>query len=226
MNAASDGRSVEDCWNTIGIRGDSSCPKLVQHVHCRNCPAYAAAAVTFLRRDLPDGYLSDRTRHLAQQHEAEERGTHAVVIFRVADEWFALSMLALDEVAEPRPVHSLPHQKSGTVLGLVNVRGELVICISLARLLGLKTSAEASRANGTTACPRLLVVSHGGQRVTFPVDDMGGLYRYHPRELGALPATVAKSASPFTKSILPWNSCAVGLLDEQRLMPVMNRSIA
>ncbi len=40
----SDLPSVDDCWNRIGVRGDRSCPKLAEHIHCRNCPVHAAAA--------------------------------------------------------------------------------------------------------------------------------------------------------------------------------------
>jgi chemotaxis-related protein WspD len=39
---------------------------------------------------------------------------------------------SLDEIVGPRPVHSLPHRRNPALLGLVNVRGELVICVSLA----------------------------------------------------------------------------------------------
>ena len=41
---------VDDCWNRIGIRGDKSCERLPEHVHCRNCPVYAAAAKRILDR--------------------------------------------------------------------------------------------------------------------------------------------------------------------------------
>ena len=33
-----------DCWNKIGVSGDLSCPELNTHIHCRNCPVFAAAA--------------------------------------------------------------------------------------------------------------------------------------------------------------------------------------
>ena len=38
-DATSTSRStIDDCWNRIGVRGDASCPKLDDYVHCRNCP--------------------------------------------------------------------------------------------------------------------------------------------------------------------------------------------
>ena len=26
---------IDDCWNRIGVRGDASCARLVEYVHCR-----------------------------------------------------------------------------------------------------------------------------------------------------------------------------------------------
>jgi chemotaxis-related protein WspD len=30
-------KSLDDCWNRIGVRGDGSCRELEQHIHCHNC---------------------------------------------------------------------------------------------------------------------------------------------------------------------------------------------
>ena len=48
--------TITDCWNKIGVRGDSSCRELEEHVHCRNCPVHAAAAVALLDREMPGQY--------------------------------------------------------------------------------------------------------------------------------------------------------------------------
>ena len=41
--------AFDDCWNRIGISGDRSCPELVQHVLCRNCPVFEAGTPGVLR---------------------------------------------------------------------------------------------------------------------------------------------------------------------------------
>ena len=118
--------TINDCWNRIGVRGDGSCPELEQYAHCRNCPVYSAAALTLLDRELPAGYAGRMDRPFRRTQEARRsRILHSAIIFRIGAEWFALPTLALDEVAELRTIHSLPHRRSGVVLGLVNVRGEL-----------------------------------------------------------------------------------------------------
>src|SRR5882724_3480372 len=79
-----------DCWNRIGVRGDSSCPQLEQHIHCRNCPVYSAAAAHLLDTAPPADYLSHWTQQVAQKSALTEITTHSVVVFRVDAEWLAL----------------------------------------------------------------------------------------------------------------------------------------
>ena len=50
-----DTQAIDDCWNRIGVRGDQSCPLLIEHIHCRNCALYAAAAIRLL--DDPEGLV-------------------------------------------------------------------------------------------------------------------------------------------------------------------------
>ena len=45
-----DTQAIDDCWNRIGIHGDKSCPLLAEHIHCRNCSVYSAAATRLLDR--------------------------------------------------------------------------------------------------------------------------------------------------------------------------------
>ena len=113
-------------------------------MHCRNCPTFAAAAVTLLDRAAPPGYLADWAAHLARaesQAEADPAVAHngvSSVVFRVETEWLALPTSVLQEVTELRAIHTLPHRRGGSVFGIINVRGELLICVSLAKLLGLE----------------------------------------------------------------------------------------
>lgn len=208
------------CWNEIGVHGDRSCRHLVQHVHCRNCPVYSAGGASLLDAPLPDGYRAHWAGHVARPVEREEAGLTSIVSFRLHSEWLALPTQVLNEVAGLRPIHSLPHRRGGVVLGLVNVRGELRTCVSLARLIGLDEAAgDASRA-------RLLVAQHTGAPVAFVVDEVRGTQRYASRDLKHAPATVALAAAAYTKAVLPWREGFLGLLDEQKLFHAIDRSLA
>ena len=135
------------CWNEIGVQGNATCPELQQFIHCRNCPVYSSAAVKLLDRPLSAAVPPrvDRAFRATQAARGAGHGASALV-FRINAEWFALPTQAFQEVAEHRPVHSLPHRRHGTVLGLVNIRGELLICVSLGHLLGLERAPSATNA--------------------------------------------------------------------------------
>jgi chemotaxis-related protein WspD len=220
------GAAAGDCWTRTGVLGDGSCPALKEHAHCRNCPVYAAAAARLLDGPLPAGYGAAWAPHFARPAIVEEAGGGSAVIFRLGSEWFALAAGAFDEATELRTIHSLPHRRGGTILGLVNVRGELLICISLARLLGLEETAPMRSEAGAISRRRLLVVRHEGSRVAVPVEEVQGTHRYRPPELRAVPATLARASSAYTAGLLSWRERNVGLLDERRIVQAISRNAA
>jgi chemotaxis-related protein WspD len=221
-------RRLDDCWNRIGVemQGDASCPQLEQYAHCRNCPAYSAAAMGALDREPPAGYLAAWTGHFADaKPRVAAAETHSLLVFRLGSEWFALPTEVIDEIAEERAIHSLPHRRSGIVLGLVNVRGELLICVSLVKLLGLSSPAPEPGLDAM-ARRRLVVIRRDGKRLAFPVDEVQTVHRYRLLELQAVPATITKAAASFTRAMLPWLRRSVGCLDEQLVIAALNRSLA
>ena len=212
---------IHDCWNSIGVAGDRRCAELAKFIHCRNCPVYSAAGVRLLNRALPPDYQREWTKHFAEPKKLVGPGRVSVVIFRIGPEWLALPTPVFQEVAERRPMHSLPHRHHGIVLGLINIRGELVICVSAGRLLGLEKKAGKPRA----MCDRLLVANWNGHRIAFPVDEVYGIHRYHPQELKEVPATVAKSGPTYTQGVLAWRDKSVGRLDEELFFSTLNRGL-
>ena len=243
--------AIDDCWNRISVRGDRSCPELRQHVHCSRCPIHAAAALALLDREAPPGYLADCTRHMAQAPE-DGQDVDSVVIFRIGTEWLALPTPVFREVAALPAIHSLPNRRGGIVQGVANVRGELLVCVSLGSVLGLVHSAETGHAlRQGVASRRLVVIGLDGRRLGFTVDEMHGIVRFDPGALKAVPATVARATATYSKAILAWHepvarppdggrtplagrrdapACtherAVGLLDEQLLFYTLHRSLA
>jgi len=220
-----DGPAVEirACWNEIGVPGNASCPRLAQVIHCHNCPVYSKAGVQLLDRPLLAEYRRAWTEHFAQEKKLAAPATTSALLFRINAEWLALPTPAFQEVAERRPVHSLPHRRQGIVLGLVNVRGELLICVSLGRLLGLDRSPLRETPRPTY--DRLLVAKWDGHRFVFPADEVRGIHRFQTPELHEPPATLAKSRLSYTRGILYWQDRTVGLLDADLLFSSLNRSL-
>lgn len=215
---------LDDCWSRIGIMGDASCSELEKHIHCRNCPVYAAAGAKLLERSVSQSYRQEWAIHFARPKASPTPGAISVVLFRIGSEWLALPTSAFQEVAEKRKVHSIPHRRKNTLLGLVNVRGELVVCVSLASVLGIKHSKTSD--GSRSIYERLLVASWNSQRVVFPVDEVHGVLRFEPDQLREPPATLSKSGTSYTRGVLPWQNCLAMCLDAELLFPALSASFA
>jgi chemotaxis-related protein WspD len=225
--------ALADCWNRIGIHGDRSCAELSGHIHCRNCPVFSAAARTLLDVPAPAGSRLNATEHFARPAQAGA-GLSAIadmqsaIVFRLRAEWYAIRTAVCLEVADLRPIHSLPHRRDGAVLGVANVRGGLLVCISLAVILGVAPRPEAvpTRSRGRAAVPRLLVARGTAGAVVFPVDEVQGTERFRTRDLKDVPATVAHAQAAYTQALVPLGDRTVGLLDEQLLFYTVERALA
>lgn len=187
-------------------------------MHCRNCPVYSENAARLLDTPVPPAYLRENARHYAQAKTTAKPGARSAVVFRLAREWLALPTTTFREIATPRPIHSLPHRCDRTVLGVANVRGELLVCVSLAAALGID--------GGSGAEARLAVIGRGSDRFVFPADEVAGLHRFDDAELAPVPATLAHAQAVYTRGVLAWQGRAVGVLDDELLFHTLNRSLA
>jgi chemotaxis-related protein WspD len=215
-----------DCWNSIGVHGDSSCKELERYVHCRNCPVYANAAANLLDGEPPADYIAHWTEQVRQSKGSADRASLSVLIFRLGSEWLALPTTALTEIAGLRPIHSIPHRRNGVVLGLANIRGELLACLSLRDVLSVEPAADVDAKKASEAVGRLLVIQRDGMRAACPVDEVHGIERFYARDLGPVPATLAGAAAKYTHALLTWQAHTVGVLDEQMLFQAVKRSVA
>ncbi len=230
-----------DCWNRIGLRGDRSCPELETVGHCHNCPVFARTGRQFLNGASPPGYLEEWTARLAAPPEKVAADLLGVLTFRLGEEWLSLPVQALVEVAPPRPVHRIPHRR-GLLAGLVNIRGELHLCVHLDHLLGIHGAAPPASplpgGRGSLApllpggggvggggSDRLLVTAWGGQHWVFPVDEVDQVRRLARAELTATPPTVALAAGRLTAGVFRDRERSIGLLDAERLFPSLQDKI-
>jgi chemotaxis-related protein WspD len=217
---SNDAQAIDDCWNRIGIHGDRSCPLLEEHIHCRNCSVYSAAATRLL-----DRYALAQEHRVATTSEdlASDVQTRSLVVFRLGEEWLGLPTRCLVEVSPVQAIHSLPHQRSRALLGVANVRGALVACLSFVELLGLDVSF-APASNGRVM-PRMLIVAAEGGPVVVPVDEVDGIHAIEARLLDAASAPAQNTNARFTRGVVQWRNRSLRLLDEEHLLSAVNRSL-
>jgi len=206
-------------------------------------PSNATDGRELLERKAPPDYLEKWTSVLAgnQVSDAEVASgevlvraaeTASVIIFRLEEEWLAFPANLLQEVTPPCAIHTLPHRSDALLLGLVSIRGEILLCISLSHMLNLaqgqprlpgETTTIAHPDLGTAA--RMVVIMEEDNRWVFPVDEVAGIHRFHMDEFQETPVVIAKAAEAYTKGVIRWQGKQVNFLDAHLLFYTLNRRI-
>ena len=204
-----------------------------------------SASAALLQRPIPADALHERTVQLAapMPQKTGQSDVCSVLVFRLGAEWFALSAGLCRQVISPLTAHILPHRSTDTLLGVVNVRGQMLLKVSFFDLLGLssvasseRTRSENNRANAaertaenSTAAkvyPRMVVIEKalpaGGSDVwVFDVDELDGI---HPIAFDAMEspaAGVQTSTATCTRRVFLWQNRRVSLLDDTRLFDTL-----
>ena len=228
---------LEDCWNHIGVWGDRSCSVLNDCVHCRNCHVYSAAGRSLLERLPPGDYLQEWTAVLAETKRGSESSTLSadgtvvrsdkslsVMIFRLANELFALPVGVFLEVSVPFVVHSVPRRSNALFLGMVNIRGEIMLAASLTNLLGLKTAKTAVASH--TGVGRMAVAGAPEGKWVFPIDEIYGIYLFNRDDVKSAPVVISNADSSYATGVFQWQNRSVALLDPDRIFSALNKEIS
>ena len=144
--------ALNDCWNSIGVRGDRSCPLLKENVHCQNCPTFATAAQALLDRPPPEGYVVELTSLLSSSASAaNQQNSLSALVFEIGGQLLAIDTKAVVEVTGPHPVHRVAHRSGRVFSGIVNIHGQLELAASLSGLLQISGATQAAE----PAAPRM-----------------------------------------------------------------------
>ena len=218
--------SLNDCWKTIGVwrTGGKRCEKLDEVIHCHNCDVYSMAGHTLLDREAPDGYEQEWTDVLAKEKFSKEKDLESVIVFRLGAEWLSLPVSMIGEITLMRDIFNLPHNQNRKLRGIVNIRGELIICMSLGYLIGVDRPDE-EWLKTDRAIQRLVMMREGSGYIVFPVSEVHGITRHHPNELNKAPDTIKKTSLSFIKGIIKWHDNNVGCIDEEALAKEISNNL-
>lgn len=155
----------------------------------------------------------------------ESRSVRAVrlLLFRLGDETIAIPAKLLRRVtplARPSPI---PHRSSGVLRGVCNIRGELVLCADLRRLLGLPARSENP---GETDTRRMVVIGPGDNSWVFEVDALMGVENVDSAEFREPPVTVEYSIGEYTQSVMQFGDTLVTILDGDRVLSGFKAGLA
>jgi chemotaxis-related protein WspD len=178
---------------------------------------YVERAREFFDRPPPEGYLKEWTDRLAKPEAAHETDLRSLLIFRLGAEWLALSTQFLVEVGAPQPIHSVPHRTNETLRGLVNIRGQIRLCISLHDVLVVERHAEVHHAAGVA---RMVIIQDRGEHWVFLVEEVARAIRLEGGKLRPPPSTLRVGVS-HTRAVFEWAGRTVGELDPARLFETL-----
>ena len=215
-----------DCWNTIGVWGHEKprCPELDHLTHCTNCPVYSAAGRQLLNRPLDDEYLDEWRRILSQPVNTRDEDSTSALIFRLGDEWFGINTSIVREITYCSKHHSLPHRKNPVLRGIVSVRGDILLCVSLGYLFGLHKSMKQHEEH-VHIHERYVVISDDEDTYTFPASEIRHIAHYNENTLESTPSTLNSDASSYIRGIFQYQDANVGLIDHTLLFHSLHRNI-
>jgi len=215
--------NINDCWNKIGVWGDQvpRCERLKELVHCRNCDIYSAAGSQLLSRTAEQEYLAEWQHNLSLPRKEKNTQLKSALVFRMGDEWFALASRFVKEITHCDKHHSLPHTKSPVLRGLVNVRGDLLLNVSLGYLFKIHKSETSSKYTHE----RYVVIGDSEEKFAFPVTEVREIIHYDTDDIKSTPSTLSKDTSCFVKGIIRHKNTDVGLLDSDLVFTALHKNI-
>lgn len=207
-------KKYNDCWNKIGVWSSASekCERLSQVVHCRNCDVFSQAGREVLDRRPPGGYVTQWRNEIAHQQEEIDKSLQGLMTFRIGKEWFAVPAKSLQEIAELRIIHRVPHNDNPYIAGIVNIGGEVDICYSLGNFLGVDKYK-----NESNVFQRLMVINYYGDRYIFPVSEISGMTRYGESDVLPVPSTLGGEKSSFVDGMFVSNKTHIAILNIEQI---------
>lgn len=200
--------ALSGCWRRIGVLGgDHSCPVLAEVLHCRNCEVLRTAARQLYERNAEVDEVA-----LPLDVHARNLPTRTALSLRLGSRWLGLPTSHVVEVTSERPVRRIAHRCRGQVEGVVNIRGELHLCVALAELLQLGLGESAG--NGRL----VLVGKRGGSPLAFRCDQVGELIGYQPAQLEAHPDTLSPSLQACVVGMLAQDQNRIAMIDGDALL--------
>lgn len=181
-------------------------------------PKDAGAVMRLLDQPLSDADLAEGSEYAARPARPRSGGSEGVLLFRLDGELLAIPAILLRRTtpyARPSPV---PHRTTGLLRGLCNIRGELVLCADLRRLLGVAPSADQVMKEGQSDPRRMVVIGTAAEPWVFEVDSLVGVERIDTGTLRPAPLTVEHAINAYVLGLTEIGGKPVTELDGERIL--------
>ncbi len=136
-------------------------------------------------------------------------GSTKQVVFKLGQEEYGLDILIVNVIESYNGVIPVPNSPD-YILGILNLRGEVIPVFSLRVKFGLpeiQTSTE-----------QLIVTRTNGMMVGFKVDAVCGIVEFSERELSEVPMIVKSEKTKYAKQVANKNDKMIILLDHEGIL--------
>lgn len=132
------------------------------------------------------------------------------VIFKLGEEEYGMDISKINAIEKYTGVVPVPNAPS-YILGILNLRGDVVPVYSLRKKFGMP---EAARDDKT----QLLVTKQDGMLVGYKVDSVSEIVELQEEELQEVPLIVRNSETSYAKGVANTSERMVLLLDNERIL--------
>jgi purine-binding chemotaxis protein CheW len=156
--------------------------------------------------------MATRLAEGGTQGASQARLEEHVVIFRLADEYFALDIQAVQEIVRMQAITSIPGSDPW-VEGITNLRGRVVPVLDLRVRCGVPAGAP-------TAETRIVVVSGTEGMVGLIVDSVSEVMRIPSDQVEPPSTLVSVASNTYLRGIAKLEDRLVSLMDLNGVLPV------
>lgn len=178
-----------------------------------------SALLRLLDKPVSAADLAAGARDAAMPADTRARGNAGVLLFRLDEETFGISAKSLRRITTHTNPTPIPHRTSGVLRGICNIRGELILCTDLRRLLGLPKGDTAGTLDpGSADARRMVVIGPADAPWVFEVDSLIGVERIDTTALLPPPMTVEHALGACVAGLAEIDGVRITVLDADRVL--------
>ncbi len=172
-------------------------------LHGRLQTGLSATAAEVLRR---------RAESLAAESQEEEsRDSVALLLFRLGDEWYAVYVHDVREIYQEYAITSVPCVPE-FILGVVNIRGEIISVTDVSKMTGLGESAPVE------GIAPAIVIQNEECTTAIVVDEIGDIAEIPHDSVEPSLSVIDKAQAEFLAGSVHYDGRLIGLLNIDRIL--------
>jgi purine-binding chemotaxis protein CheW len=157
--------------------------------------------------------LSRRAESLALESVEEEvTDRHSMLLFRIGEEWYAVQVDAVREIFQEYEVTPVPCTPA-FILGVTNVRGEIISVTDIAIMTSLGTIVGTAEAQ-----PPAVVITNGNVTTALVVDEIGDIAEVPSDAIEPPVSIIDRAQAEFVAGSVHLDGGMVGLFNIERLL--------